>query len=259
MVIGLLSLSACSKYQKLLKSTNYEKKYETAVKLYNSKDYYRALQLFDELAIVYRGKPQGELISYYTAYSYFKQGDNVMASYYFKSFSRQYPKSQYTEECTYMSAYCKYADSPETSLDQTSTYEAITELQLFINYYPQSKRVDDANKLIDELRAKLAQKAFDNAYLYYKTESYNAAQIAFQNVLKDFPETSKKEQVLYYILKSRAKYADMSVDAKKEERYEEVIKAYNNFAGSFPESHYSSEARLIYQDVLKKLAKYKQN
>ena len=42
-------MGACSKYQKLLKSSDYALKYENGVKYYEKKDYYRAVGLFEEL------------------------------------------------------------------------------------------------------------------------------------------------------------------------------------------------------------------
>jgi len=249
-IVALVQLTSCSKYQRLLKSNDYALKLDMAVKYYEKHDYYRALQLFDEVIIVYRGKEQAEKIQYYYAYCYYGQTDYIMASYHFKNFAKIYPNSKYAEECLYMSAYCKYMDSPSYTLDQSSTQEAIKELQLFINFYPKSNRVAEANKLIDDLRLKLSTKAFEIAKLYYKTESYNAAQIAFANVLKDFPETSNREEILYYIVKSNYNYARLSVDSKKQDRYKNVIEAYNNLITNFPQSKYRKEADDISKSAL---------
>lgn len=252
-IVALVQLSSCSKYQRLLKSTDNAKKYEMAVKYYEKQDYYRALQLFDEVIIVFRGKEQAEKIQYYYAYCYYGQGDYILASYHFRNFSKIYPNSKYAEECLYMSAYCKYQDSPSFSLDQTSTQDAIKELQLFINFYPKSERVTEANKLIDALRLKLTNKAFEIAKLYYKTESYNAAQIAFNNILKDFPETGYREEILFYIIKSDYSYAKRSVETKKQERFKNVIEAYNNLNASFPQTKFKNEAENYYKLALSNL------
>lgn len=249
-IVALVQLTSCSKYQRLLKSTDNAKKLEMAIKYYEKHDYYRALQLFDDVIIVYRGKEQAEKIQYYYAYCYYGQTDYITASYHFKNFAKIYPNSKYSEECLYMSAYCKYLDSPSFTLDQTSTQEAIKELQLFINFYPKSQRVLEANKLIDDLRLKLTNKAFEIAKLYYKTESYNAAQIAFTNILKDFPETTYREEIMYYIVKSDYNYAKNSIDTKKQDRFKNVIEAYNNLIANFPQTKYKNEAEDYYKMAL---------
>ena len=177
-VISLLLLNSCSKFQHHMKSTDMEAKYEAAVKYYEKKDYYHALQLFEELISVYRGTSKAEKSYYYYVYCTYYVDDFTMAAYHFNNFVQSYPSSTYAEEMQYMYAYCYYLDSPVSSLDQTSTYDAIDKFQLFINKFPNSKKVEESNKYIDELRLKLEVKSFDNAKLYYRTENYKAAVVA---------------------------------------------------------------------------------
>ena len=145
----VLVLVSCGKHQKLVKSTDNEAKYAAAVDYYEKKDYYRALQLFQQLINFYQGTEKAEKMQFYYAYCYYYQKDYVLASYYFKRFVTNYPRSAFAEESMFMNAYCYYLDSPVSSLDQTNTYTAIKELQLFINLYSSSPRVAEANDLID--------------------------------------------------------------------------------------------------------------
>ncbi|MDP2423321.1 MAG: outer membrane protein assembly factor BamD, partial [Bacteroidales bacterium] len=200
-LVLLLTVSSCSKYQRLVKSTDYEEKYQMAMVFYEQTDYYRALQLFDQLLPFYRGTDRAERLSYYYAYAHYHQRDYVLGSFYFKRFAKTFPRSQFAEECAFMSAYCQYLDSPKHSLDQTNTNEAIKELQLFINMYPQSGRIEECNRLIDNLRAKLELKDMEIARLYFKMENYTAAITAFKNVLKAFPETRFREEIMLSILR----------------------------------------------------------
>ncbi len=249
----LIVLSSCSKYQKLLKSQDNEVKYDKAMQYYENKDYYRAIQLFDQLQAIYRGTDRAERIAFYYAYAYYEQHDYILASYYFKQFARSYPNSKNAEEAAFMSAYCSYVDSPGTSLDQTVTMDAIKDLQLFINQYPSSERVARANELIDELRSKLETKAFDIAMLYYKMMDYKAAIINFENLIKDFPDTRYRETAMYYIAKSYFSYAQKSIDSKKEERFQHTYDAVDNFVTYFPESSYIKELRSIQNNARKEL------
>lgn len=245
-MIGLVGLSSCSKYQKLLKSSDNEIKYKKAVEYYDSGDYYRALQLFDQLLPFFKGTDKAEQLNYYYPYCYFEQRDYIMASYYFMRYAKNYPNNERAEECVYMSAYCKYLKSPKYSLDQTSTYEAIDELQLFINLYPKSYRVENCNNMIDKLREKLEEKAYNAALLYYKMERYKSAILSFKNVLKDFPNSQYKEDILFHIVKSYYEYAKNSVLEMQQERYSAAIESYENLQFSFPESNYLKQAEKIY-------------
>lgn len=246
-----LVTSSCTGYQKLLKSTDNEHKYEKAVEYYQKGDYYRAEQLFDQLLPVFRGTEKAEMIYYYTSYAYYEQKQYLLASYYFKRFSKNFPRSQYAEECSFMSAYCKYLDSPKASLDQTNTYEAINELQLFTNLYPESERVEECNRLIDELRDKLELKAFNIANLYYKMEEYKAAITSYENILEDFPGTEYREEILMNIFKSYYYYANNSVASKQEERFAEAMDAYDVFVTAYPESRYIKNVNNLRDNILK--------
>jgi len=241
---SLFFLSSC-KFQKLVKSGSVDEKYEAAVKLYNEKDYSRALQLFDQLAGVMRATDKSQKISYYYAYSYYHQKDFTLASYYFKRYATNFPGSPEAEECAFMSAYCNYLNSPEFSLDQTVTYEAIKELQLFVNTYPGSKRVSECNDLIDKLREKLEIKDFRIAKLFYRMDDYSAAIMSLNNILKEFPETPHKEDILFLIFKSYHKFAKQSIEERKKDRYSKAMAAYQEFVSQYPESQFLEEATAL--------------
>ena len=237
----LLSFSSC-KFQKILKSGSVDEKYETAVKLYTQKDYSRALQLFDQLTGAMRATDKSQKIAYYYAYCYYNQKDFTLAAYYFKRYSTNFPNTLEAEECMFMSAYCNYLNSPEYSLDQTVTYDALKELQLFVNTYPTSKRVSECNDLIDKLRLKLEMKDYKTAKLFYRMDDYVASITILNNILKDFPDTPHKEEILFLIVKSYHRFAKESVEEKQKERHTKTIAAYNEFVAQYPESKFIAEA-----------------
>ncbi len=251
LLIFAILLPSCSKYQKLLKSSDNDLKYEKAVSFYEKGEYYKAQQLFEQIYTFFRGTEKAEKISYLNAYCYYKQKDYIMGGYQFKSFSTSYPASKFAEECAYMSAYCSYLDSPRSSLDPTSTNDAIAALQLFINQHPQSERVEECNKLIDELRGKLEKKAYDIATMYYKMADYKAAIVTFNNVLKDFPDSQNKENIMYQILMAKYDYAINSIDSKKKERLTDALESSRSFMNEYPEGKYFSDAKSIEKNILK--------
>jgi len=249
----LFFLSTSCKFQKLLKSDDNEKKYAMALQLYSEKDYSRALQLYDQLMGIMRATDKAQKIYYNQAYCYYYSKDYTMASYYFKRFSSNFPNTREAEECTFMSAYCNCLNSPEYSLDQTTTHDAIKELQAFINTYPESKRIPECNDLIDKMREKLETKDFKIAQLYYRMDDYLAAITSFNNILKDYPDTQKKEEILFLIFKSYNKYAVQSIDWKKKERIMKAFTAYNDFATLYPSSQFIAEAKSMKEKSQKEL------
>jgi outer membrane protein assembly factor BamD len=246
LVTVLLVVSfGCSSYRKTLKTGTNTMKYEVGMDLYEKGDFNKALQFFDILRAVYRGTEKGELLTYYSANCYFQLKDYTIAAYYYKQYTQMYPRGENAEEASFVAAYCHYLNSPRYSLDQSSTYTALKELQLFIDQYPNSKKVEEATRLMDDLRAKLETKSYNIGKLYYKTEDFQAAITSFENLLDEYPDTDYKEDVLYYITVAYFTYAQHSIYSKKMERYEKTIEAYNNLSYFFPESKYLKETKQI--------------
>ena len=246
-------LSSCSSYQKVLKSPDLKLKYEAGLTYYNDANYFKALPIFEELITSLRGTANAEKVYYYYAYCQFHTEQYELASYHFQNLVNTFPKSSYAEECQFMVAFCYYSDSPESSLDQSSTIRAINELQLFINRYPASGKKDQCNQLIDMLREKLEQKAFDAANLYYNMSDFKAAQVAYKNLIRDYPNTKFKEEALFLSFKAAYDYARNSVDEKKRERYVSAKEYFISFSESFPKSVKMKNALDLYENVKKNI------
>ncbi len=242
LIVFALLITSCSKYQRLLKSDDVNLKKEKAYEYYYKGDYHRALGLISDIIPAFRGTVHAEQLNYYFAMAHYKQGDYILAAHYFKTFTQGFPRSKHAEEFLFMSAYCKYLLSPRASLDQTDTREAISELQSFINRYPQSERVEEANLLIDELRVKLEVKAFQSAKLYFNIRDYMAAVTSFNNVIRDFPDTQYREEALFYIIRSHFLFAENSIQVRQLERYQKVLQAHRRLANRFPESEFLTDA-----------------
>jgi outer membrane protein assembly factor BamD len=257
LVVIALFLSACGDYNKIVKSTDYEFKYKKAVEYYEEGEYVRAGTLFQELVNIYRGTSRADKIYYFYAKSMIGQKDYLMAGHYFKTLVKEFPASEYVEEAQFMVGYCAYLLSPKPRLDQSVTQEAIDALQLYINLYPFNERVEEANRLIDELRDKLVYKSYLTAKLYFDFENYKAAVVALTNSMKEHPDSKYREELMYMLLKSKYLLAVNSVSEKKEERLTNALDEYFTFVDEYPESQYKKEADKYYETTAK-LLNYKE-
>lgn len=254
-VLAIALLSSCRGFNHIQKKGTVDEKYEASMQYYEKGDYYHAIQLFDELIVLLRGTAKIERVYYYYAQSYYKEKDYILASYHFKFFAKTYPRSPFAAESLYLSAYCKYLDSPTYSLDQTSTKGAIRDMQMFINMYPDSEKVEEANKVIDELRLKLIRKDFNAAKQYLKTEYFYAAVYSLNQHIKDYPSSPYKEECMYLVIKANYVYATKSIFSKQEERYQSAITAFNDYNTKYPDGRYSKEADKLLQNSNKGMAK----
>lgn len=256
MIVIALVGSGCSKFRKIQKSTDWKVKYEAAVKYYDDKDYYRSNLLLEEIIPVIRGTEEAEYANFIYAYTYYYQKQYILSSHYFKLFTEVYGRSQYVEEALYMWAYSLYEQSPQPSLDQTSTYEAIAALQTFLNKYPYSKYAESADKLIQELQVKLETKAYENSKLYYKLRRYKATLIAVENFALEYPDSKYNEELAFLGVETAYNLAEVSIYSKQEERYKNTINLYEKFVDKYPSSKYLKTAEKYYANSIKELTTF---
>ncbi|MBS4813753.1 MAG: outer membrane protein assembly factor BamD [Bacteroides sp.] len=266
-VMAILSagvLSSCGEYNKVLKSTDNEYKYEAAKSYFAKGQNSKAATLLEDLALIMKGTSNAEESAYMLAMTYYNQGDYITASHYFNTYYTTYPRGTYTELARFYSGKALYLDTPEPRLDQSSTYKAIEELQMFIEYFPESDRKELAQNMIFELQDKLVEKEFLSALLYYVLGSYTgntvysstgnnyqAAVVTAQNILREYPYTKRREDLSILILRAKYDMAKESVPEKKEDRMRETIDEYYAFINEFPESKYKSEVERIFKDASK--------
>ena len=248
----MLLLTSCGEYNKVLKSTDANVKFEYAKKAFEKGKYGQACTLLSEIVTVMKGTEHAEEALYLLGLSHFENKDYISSGAYFKTYYTHYPKGKYAELARFYSGYGYYLDSPEPQLDQTTTHKAIEELQNFLDYFPKSDKVSIAQNAIFELQDKLVLKELQNAVLYYNLgtylgNNYESAVITAQNAIKEYPYSKYKEQLQMLILKSRYQEAILSVDEKKEDRFRIVIDEYYSFINDYPESESRQEADHIFK------------
>ena len=256
-ILTLALTTACSGYDKLLKGNDFAAQYEAAMKYYNDNSYTRAIQLFENLIMHYHGKENAEDISWYYAMCLLHEEDYYSAGYQFKGFYKRFPYSERAEEALYMSATCKYNQSPEYYLDQKLTKEAISEYESFVDRYPGSIHIPEINSRLDELRDKLMQKDYDIAYSYYLTEQYNAAYVSLQAFLNNYPESSLREEAMFYLLASGYEYGINSTEEKMRDRLQQVVSDFDRFSASIRDTKRLSLAQEFYTKAKAALAQLK--
>lgn len=233
-IVGLLA--GCNGINKILKNKDPEYKLRMAEQYYVKKKYHFAQALYEDIMPNFRGTAVFEDIYYKYAYCAYYQKDYLNAENLFKSFLEAYPSSPKAEELDFMRAYCYYKLSPKVSLDQSNTTKAMGMLQTFINSHPNSARVKEATELIDICRQKLEEKERLAAQLYYDIGQFRAAGVAYTSLLNNYPDSEKGDEYKFMVIKSYFRFAELSVDERKVERFEQVVTECNDFIDRFPDS-----------------------
>ncbi|MGM9870918.1 MAG: outer membrane protein assembly factor BamD [Muribaculaceae bacterium] len=240
-------LCSCGEYQKALKSKDYEYKFDYAKRAFEEKRYVQASTLLKECSTVFKGSDKAEEVLYLLGLSEYENKDYLSSGSYFKTYYTRYPKGKYAELARFYCGYGYYIDSPDPQLDQSTTIQAIQELQGFLDYYPRSDKISVAQQAIFELQDKLTLKQLQNAQLYYNLGTYRgnnfqSAIIVAQNAIKDYPYSKYKEDLELLVLKAKFQEADLSIDERKEDRFREVIDEYYNFINNYPDTPNRAEA-----------------
>ena len=248
----MMALTSCGEYVKVQKSNDYNYKFEYAKRAFEQKKYVQAATLLKDCVTVFKGSDKAEESLYLLAMSHYENRDYLNSGAYFQTYYSRYPKGKYTEMARFYTGYGYYLDSPDPQLDQTTTIKGIEELQAFLDYFPRSEKVPQAQNAIFELQDKLTLKQLQNAQLYYNLgnymgNNYQSAIIVAKNAIKDYPYSKSKEDLELLVLKARYQEANMSVDERKADRFREVVDEYYNFINNYPDSPNRQEADNIYK------------
>jgi outer membrane protein assembly factor BamD len=248
--IFLSFFNCASNLDKALKSTDKAFIIQTAKEYYDKKKYEEAILLYDKSGPLLTNTEETKEVTYFSALSNQAAENYITAAHQFNVFHINYPTSPLAENALFQSAMSLYKISPEYNLDPEYTQDAINRFQSFANTYPDSQKVVEATKKIEELRGKLEKKSFSKAMLYYKILNFKSATSDFKNFLEDYPETKRREEVLYLIFISDFNLAIKSIKEKKEERIKNALNSYNKLIETYSQSKYTEEIAKLKKTLL---------
>lgn len=253
LLVGVLTLSSCSEYQKVFKGEDTAAKLDVANRMYDAGKYTKALRLYEQVIPKYRGKPEAEELQWRYANAYYELGDYLLSAYQLERYATSFPNGEHVETARFRAAKSHYEESPVYSLDQTETTKSIGQLQNFIDMYPESQYMDEANLLMGELRGKLERKAYEIAKNYHHREKYPVAIAALKQFLLDFPGSEYRDDAAFYQAESAYLYARKSVLDKQEERYVDAKNRFKSFQRKYTESEYTAQADKYITDINNRL------
>lgn len=256
---AVLLLASCNQYNNVLKTADFDYRYEAAKEYFIKGQYGRAATLLTDLVTLMKGTLRAEESLYMLAMSEFCNGNYDVAYSYFKKYYQSYPKGVYVEYARFYAGRSMFESVPDVRLDQSSTMAALKEFQEFLDYYPYTKLKDRTQEMIFALQDKMVEKEYEAAKLYYDLGSYmmncfyggsnyEACIVTARNALLDYPYASPERREEFSIMILRAKFhlAQQSVEEKRLERYRDTIDEYYGFMNEYPESKYLKDAQRIF-------------
>lgn len=241
-------LSSCAnEFNNVYKSNDWTFRYEFAKEKFAQHKFTQASTLFGDMINVMKGTDNAEECLFLYGLSAFNDKDYESAADIFKKYFATYPKGEYAEQASFLIGESLYNCSPEPRLDQSETCSAMRAYQDFMDVYPLSTKKETAQNRLYELQDKLVEKELHSAKLYYNLgtyfgnctsggNNYEACIVTSQNVLKDYPYTTLREDFATLIMKSKYQLAASSVEAKRLERYQDAEDECYGFINEYPDS-----------------------
>jgi outer membrane protein assembly factor BamD len=120
----------------------------------------------------------------------------------FREFLTFYPTNQRADYAQLQLArsYAEQMLAPER--DQSSTKEAVKEIEVFLQRYPNSTLMPEARKLEREAKDRLSEANYKVGFYYYRAKWYPGAIDRFKDVLATDPAFSNRDAVYYHLAES---------------------------------------------------------
>ena len=216
---------------------------------YNAEKWQKAIALLDHCEPYFKDTYKADTIAFYKARSYFKDRDYMTASEKFDEFRRSFGRSAFIEDAEALYAVSLYNMCPAPERDQSTTARAIVAISEFLSHYPNSTQKPLFDEMTTDLTWRMHEKAYINAYTYYKIGHYNSAIVAFRNAIQKYPTSHRREDLMYYVVKASFDYAENSVESKQEDRYLAMLDNYYSFIAAYPESKHIKELTRMSKDA----------
>ena len=181
-----LSVGCAQKKYKRLSPEVYYKDAQDALK---NKKCYDAELLFRNMLSDFPGSHLSDEAQFGLGKAFQCQKDYVTSIFEYERLLNEYPVSPYAAEARFQIGECYYQDARDIHHDQDETHKAIREFARFIEDYPQSDLVSQAENRINALRNQLARKEVMIAYDYILWKYYSSAKVYAEGVLKEYPDT----------------------------------------------------------------------
>ncbi len=141
----------------------------------------------------------------------------------FREFLTFYPTSPRADYAQFRLAFAQSEQMLAPERDQTNTREAVKELQVFVDRYPNSPLLPEVRALLRTAKDRLSQASYRVGYYYYRAKWYPGAVDRFKQVLAEDPEFSSRDAVYYHLAEALLKQGK---NAEALPYFERVLKEF---------------------------------
>jgi outer membrane protein assembly factor BamD len=244
LVAVLASAAACSRNKNVVPTGILEgDKYlmDRATELVNKKKWFQAREYYRQLVDNYpqsNYRPDAKLGLGDTYLGEKSSESLVLAENEFREFLTFYPTNARADYAQYKLGMCHFQQMLAPDRDQTATKEAIGELALFVQRYPQSALLEEGRQKLRTAQNRLTESEYKVGYFYWRNKWYPGAIDRFKAVLKNDPEYPMRDAVYYYLGDSLVKMG----------RRAEAIPYFDRLTKEFEQSEFLAKTELALKE-----------
>ena len=159
----------------------------------------------------------------------------------FLTFYPTHPRADYAQ-LQLARSYTDQMLAPER--DQQATKDAIKEIEIFLQRFPNSKLMPEARKMEREARDRLSEANYRVGFFYYRIKWYTGAVDRFKDVLNSDPQFTNRDALYFHLAESlywQSKQTAADADAKA--KLAEALPYYERLVKEFEQSEFLAAAQ----------------
>jgi len=195
-----------------------------------------AREYFRQVVDNYPGSPLRADAKLGVADSYLNEGGTenlILGANEYREFLTFYPTHAKADYAQFKLAMTHHKQMRAASRDQTETKDALKEFETFFDRYPNSSLTPEVRMRWREARDRLSESTYLIGLHYFRSKWYVGAVSRFQEVLKDDPSYSHRDDVYFYLGESFL----------KGKRAEEALVYFDRLVMEFQVSEHLEDAK----------------
>jgi outer membrane protein assembly factor BamD len=159
----------------------------------------------------------------------------------FLTFYPTHPRADYAQ-LQLARSYTEQMLAPER--DQQPTKDAIKEIEIFLQRFPNSKLMPEARKMEREAKDRLSEANYRVGFFYYRIKWYTGAVDRFQEIIKNDPQYTHRDALYFHLAESLYLQSKQAVDtADSKAKLAEALPYYERLVKEFEKSEYLAAAQ----------------
>jgi outer membrane protein assembly factor BamD len=155
----------------------------------------------------------------------------------FLTFYPTHPRADYAQ-LQLARSFVQQMLAPER--DQSATKDAIKEIEIFLQRFPNSKLMPEARKMEREAKDRLSEANYRVGFYYFRVKWYPGAIERFKEILASDPNYTNRDAVYYHLAESLYRSGETSKDTAK---MSEALPYFDRLIREFEKSEYLAAAQ----------------